>query len=85
MHQDYDSKFHKPTISYDPDKKVLEAAVKVDLGPLLESTFQQAVEIYQELIFQVLDQIKGQVMDYGFERLKRDLQGAIREEAGVLE
>lgn len=93
VHQDYDSKFHKPTLNYDPGKKVLEAAVKVDLDKILGSTFPEAVERYKELIFQVLDQVKDQlrhersrtVKEYDFEQLKRDLQGAIREEAGVLE
>lgn len=89
VHQDYDSKFHKPTISYDSGKKVLEAAVKVDLENLLASPFPEAVEIYKELIFQVLDQVHRErsrtLENYDFERLKQDLLGAIREEAGVLE
>lgn len=89
VHQDYDSKFHKPTIEYDPVKKAVEAAVKVDLEKILASTFLEAAAYYEKLIFQVLDQVHRErsrtVEDYDFGRLKRDLQGAIREEAGVLE
>ena len=101
IHQDYDSKFHKPAIDYDPVKKILEAAVKVDLDKILGSTFLEAIELYKELIFQVLDQARARlrrefsvrlnsrrsrpVEDYNFEQLKRDLQGAIREEASAEE
>ena len=93
IHQDYDSKFHKPAINYDPVKKILEAAVKVDLDKILGSTFLEAIELYKELIFNILDQarawlpreLRRTIEDYNFEQLKRDLQGAIREEASAEE
>ena len=85
IHQDYDSKFHQPSLLYDPEKKSLEAGVMVDLDRLLACTFPEAVDLYKALFFQVLDQMEEQVDDYDFDSLKRDLEGAIEEEIRVVE
>ncbi len=85
IHQDYDSKFHQPCLMYDLDTKSLEAGLKVNLESLLNSNFLEAVELYKELIFQVLDQMEEQVEQYDLEGLKRDFENAIEEEIRVME
>ena len=85
VHQDYSSKFHKPFVIYRSNKKAVKAKVKVDLEQVLKSGFIETAAIYEEVIAQVLDQIKDQVSDFDFEKLKLDLHRAIQEETKVLD
>ena len=83
IHQDYTSRFHQPSLSYDSTKKSIEAGIKVDLDQILSSNFLESVAIYQGVIFQVFDQIKNQVENFDFEKLKLDLKKAMQEEIEV--
>ncbi len=83
--QDYNSKIHKPSVRYLRKKKAVEAGLLVDLDEMLNSDFLEAVELYKQLIFEVLARIEGRVGEYDFEGLKRDLERAIEEEVKVAE
>lgn len=84
VHQDYASKFHSPYIRYKSDNKILEAKVMVDLDQVLNSNYVQTVDIYESAIIRVLDQVKEEVVDFDFEKLKSDLHGAIQKEIKVI-
>lgn len=83
VHQDYDSEFHSPFTDYEAENKTVTAKVKVDLPKVLESNFIETAALYEEVIVQVLDEIKDQVDDFDFEKLKSDLHAAIQEELKV--
>lgn len=75
--------FFKPNFKYNRRKKTLEAGVLVDLDRLSPTDFVGNVQLYQEVIFGVLDQVAPLVKDYDIEGLKRDLAAAIREEVAA--
>ena len=82
--KDYDSKFHKPWLSYSPAHRSISAGLKVDLDKILAADFCESMNIYRNLIFEVLDQVRDRVRNYDFEGLKADLQEAIRNETEVI-
>ena len=82
--QDYTSKFHRPYVRYSPKNKTVEAKVKVDLEKVLGSDFLETVAIYEDVIIQVLDEVKDKAPGFDFESLKRDLHRAIQEEVGIV-
>lgn len=85
VHQDHDSKFHRPYVRYTKGNKTVEAKVKADLEQVLKSDFLGTLALYEGLIVQVLDQLKGKVKDFDFDQLKRDLHKAILEEIEIPE
>ncbi|MCO6493154.1 MAG: hypothetical protein J5I98_32340 [Phaeodactylibacter sp.] len=84
VHKDHDSKFHRPYVRYSPKSKTVEAKVKVDLEKVIGSDFLETVVIYEDVIIQVLDEVKDKAPGFDFERLKRDLHRAIQEEVGIV-
>lgn len=82
---DYASRFHRPyvRVRYAPKSKTVEAK-EVDLEQVLGSDFLETVAIYEDVIIQVLDEVKDKAPDFDFERLKRDLHRAIQEEVGIV-
>lgn len=83
--QDYDSKFHRPYVRYNPDSKEVEAKVKVDWEQVLKSGLRETAAIYEAAIVQVLEEVKEEAPDFDFDKLKRDLHKAIQEEIGMVE
>lgn len=83
--QDHESRFFKPSIQYLADEKTIDAGVKVDISQVLELDFLAIVQVYHNVILEVLDKVKDRVKDFDFEQLKQDLQEAIQAEAKVLE
>lgn len=83
--KDHDSKFHRPYVRYAPKSKTVEAKVNVDLEQVLGSDLMETVAIYEDVIIQVLDEVKDKAPGFDFERLKRDLHRAIQEEVGILD
>lgn len=77
IHQDHETTFFPPSLKYIPERKAVEAGVKVDLEALKDSDFDQSLLLYKAIIIQVLDDIAQQITDYNFEGLKEDLDKAI--------
>lgn len=83
IHQDYDSKFHPERVTYNMEERTIEAGIKVEIDKVLDSSFLEAVSIYEGVILQVFDIVSDQICDFDFNKLKADLHSAIQEATKV--